>query len=72
MNVRTLGVAVLGLFVGLLAGVLLTEVIARPAVGGSGEVSTGLAGLLGAIMPLMGVAGAVIAVVIDQKSRNKP
>lgn len=63
--------AVLGLFLGLIAGTLLTSAVARPTVARGGEdipVGTGL--LLGSIMPLLGIAGAVLAVVIDQKSRG--
>jgi hypothetical protein len=71
--VRTLGIAVLGLFLGLIAGTLLTSAVARPTVARSGEdipVGSGL--LLGSIMPLLGITGAVLAVVIDQKSRRSP
>lgn len=69
---RTLGVAVLGLFVGLLTGLMLTEAIARALVGGSGEVSTGQAMLSGLLMPALGIVGVVVALVIDVKTREKP
>ncbi|WP_220447605.1 hypothetical protein [Nonomuraea diastatica] len=66
---RTLGIAILGLFVGLIAGALLTSAVARPLVQSGGEISTGAALLLGAIMPVLGVAGAVAGVVIARKTR---
>ncbi|TDD24074.1 hypothetical protein E1294_07355 [Nonomuraea diastatica] len=61
--------AILGLFVGLIAGALLTSAVARPLVQSGGEISTGAALLLGAIMPVLGVAGAVAGVVIARKTR---
>ena len=68
---RTLGVAVLGLFLGLIAGTLLTSAVARPFVDGDGaDIPVGVALLLGMIMPVLGVAGAVAAVLIDRKSRK--
>jgi hypothetical protein len=65
-------VAVLGLFLGLIAGTLLTSAVARPIVGGGGaeNMSIGLGLLLGSILPVLGIAGAVLAVVIDQRSRR--
>jgi hypothetical protein len=69
---RTLGVAVLGLFVGLVAGTLLTSAIARPMVGGDGSISAAAGILLGMLMPVMGVVGAVVAVIVDRKSRDAP
>jgi hypothetical protein len=65
---RTLGVAVLGLFIGLIAGALLTSAVARPIVGGGGGISVGVGILLGAITPVLGICGAVAAVKIDRKS----
>jgi hypothetical protein len=68
---RTLGIAVLGLFIGLVAGALLTSAVARPIVGGGeGQISIGVGILLGAIMPVLGICGAVAAVMIDRKSRG--
>lgn len=67
---RTLGVAVLGLFIGLIAGALLTSAIARPIVSGGDEIPIGVGILLGMLMPVLGVVGAVVAVAIDRKSRG--
>lgn len=71
---RTLGVAVLGLFIGLIAGALLTSAVARPIVAsqGGGDFPVGVGILLGMLMPVLGIAGAVVAVVIDRKSRRTP
>ncbi|RJL35553.1 hypothetical protein D5H75_01785 [Bailinhaonella thermotolerans] len=63
--------AVLGLFLGLIAGALLTSAIARPLVGGGGgEISTGVGVLLGMLMPVLGISGAVIGVIIERRSRG--
>jgi hypothetical protein len=67
---RTLGIAVLGLFIGLIAGALLTSAVARPIVAGNGEISVGVGILLGAIMPVLGIVGAVVAVMIARKSKG--
>ena len=71
-GVRTLGVAVLGLFLGLIAGTLLTSAVARPIVGrGDGDdISIGVGLLLGSIMPVLGIMGAGLAVVIAQRTRR--
>jgi hypothetical protein len=69
-TMRALGVAGLGLFIGLIAGALLTSAVARPIVSSSdGEIAIGVGILLGAIMPVLGICGAVAAVVIDRKFR---
>ncbi len=63
--------AVLGLFLGLVAGALLTSAIARPMVDGDGaHIPVGVAIVLGMLMPALGIAGAVIAVLVDRKSRS--
>ena len=60
---RTVGVASLGLVCGLLAGLVATEVIARIALAGGGQISGSLplALLLGFLTPALAVAGAVAA-----------
>ncbi|HEX6682151.1 MAG TPA: hypothetical protein VF062_05125 [Candidatus Limnocylindrales bacterium] len=69
---KTLGVAVLGLFLGLIAGALLTSAIARPMVSGDGADIPIAAGIfLGMLMPVLGVVGAVVAVWIERKSRGQ-
>lgn len=68
---RTFGIAVLGLVIGLVAGALLTSAVARPLVGADGGgVSVGVGLFLGFLMPALGVAGAVAAVLIDRSSRG--
>ncbi|WP_117212921.1 hypothetical protein [Allorhizocola rhizosphaerae] len=69
---RTLGVAILGLFLGLIAGALLTSAVARPIVAGNdGAIPVGVGILLGAIMPVLGVVGAVVAIMIDRRSGRR-
>lgn len=63
--------AVLGLFLGLIAGTLLTSAVARPIVSSRGEdIPIGPGLFLGSIMPVLGIAGALLAVVIDRRSRR--
>jgi hypothetical protein len=70
---RKLGVAVLGLFGGLLTGFLLLEVIARIVLGNDGQVpdSLPLALLLGYLTPVLAIVGVVIALVIDGRMRHR-
>jgi hypothetical protein len=69
---RTLGVALVGLVVGLLAGVLVQEVIARVAVsGGQFPDSTALALFLGFVTPALAIAGVVAAPIIDGRMRHR-
>ena len=65
---RTLGAAVLGLFSGLLAGVLLGEVVARAALKGGEQVLPLPLALLAGFAPLvLAGAGAVLAVVLERR-----
>lgn len=69
---RSIGVAALGLFLGLFAGGLLTGALARPFVGADGHISPGVGVALGSITPVLGIVGAVAAVLIDRHSRGRP
>ena len=75
---RTLGAAVLGLFGGLVAGLLLTEVVARLAVGPGGDLrpSLPLALLLGFAPLVLAAVGAALGVVLERRrepgSRRPP
>jgi hypothetical protein len=70
---RRLGVAVLGLFVGLLASFLLIEVVASISLGADGLMpdSLPLALLLGFLTPVLVVVGVVVALVIDGRLRHR-
>jgi hypothetical protein len=68
---RKLGVAVIGFFCGLLAGIALTEVIARITLGISGHLPGVLALPLGCLMPLLALAGVVVALVIDDRAHRQ-
>lgn len=70
---RTLGVALVGLVCGLLAGLLVQEAVARLVLSGGGQFpdSTALALFLGFVTPALAVAGAVAAPVIDARTRRR-
>ncbi|WP_232664911.1 DUF5957 family protein [Pseudonocardia sp. TRM90224] len=70
---RTLGIAVLGLFSGLLLGFVLTDVIAVAAGAASGKLpdSLWLLLLLGWLTPGCAVVGVVVAITIDRKRRAR-
>ncbi|GAA4203100.1 DUF5957 family protein [Actinocatenispora rupis] len=66
---RTLGMAVLGLFVGLAVGfVVFDEIVARVVVA-QGPVSTPWALVIGFGQQALAVVGAVVAVVVDRRVR---
>lgn len=62
---RRVGTAALGALVGLMVAVGLQEVVARVALGGSGEISLALSILLGVLVPAGVVLGAVVGVLVD-------
>lgn len=69
---RTLGVAILGVFLGLVAGFLLfSEVIARAVVQGSGEVEAPWTFVIGFGPQVFAVVGAVVAVLVDRRARER-
>ena len=68
---RKLGVAVIGFFCGLLAGFVLTEGIARIAIGLSGHLPGVLALPLGCLMPLLALAGVVVALIVDDREQRQ-
>ena len=70
---RKLGVAFIGLITGLLVGFLFTDVIARIAMSGSGQLpdSLPLALLLGFLSPALAIAGTVLALVIDSRMQRR-
>ncbi|GID97112.1 DUF5957 family protein [Amorphoplanes digitatis] len=63
---RTIGVAVVGMFAGLLLGVVLTESAVRPA---GTDVSPATALVLGLGPLLLAVLGAVAGLLIDRRRR---
>ncbi|MEJ3654393.1 DUF5957 family protein [Actinomycetes bacterium KLBMP 9759] len=70
---RMLGIAVLGLFSGLLLGFFLTEVVAVAAGAASGRLPDApwLLLLLGWLTPGCAVAGVLVAITIDRKRRAR-
>ena len=70
---RRVGMGILGLIGGLLAGIVIQDVLAEALVAGSGEVSTAGLVIIPVLLPLCGVAGAVIAVLADlRRERRRP
>ena len=72
---RKLGIAVLGLFSGLLVGLLISEVVSRIALSGNADIGDNLplALFLGLIWPVMGVVGVLVALWIDGRLQvNRP
>jgi hypothetical protein len=71
---RKLGVAILGLFGGLLAGFLLTEIVATIVVFGVGDGrlpdSLALTLLLRSLSPILAIVGVVVALVIDGRRQR--
>ncbi|MCF6425649.1 MULTISPECIES: DUF5957 family protein [Amycolatopsis] len=68
---RTLGVAILGLFAGLAVGFLVfSELVGRLAAR-DGQVDAPWTFVIGFGPQLLAVAGAVAAVLIDQRRRNR-
>ncbi len=70
---RWLGIAILGLFSGLLIGFVAHEIIARIAISGTGQFpdSLPLALLVGYLTPALGIAGVVVALVIDSRAGHR-
>ncbi|HEY6737933.1 MAG TPA: hypothetical protein VI076_03720 [Actinopolymorphaceae bacterium] len=70
---RAVGLAVLGLFVGVIFGFILTEIVARIMIGDGGieNISTSGAMTLGLITPVTAVVGAIVGVVVDQLAKRK-
>ncbi|MGH3658629.1 MAG: hypothetical protein ACRDUA_18390 [Micromonosporaceae bacterium] len=70
---RALGVGILGLFCGLLAGFMVTEIVAVSVMGPGGQLpeSLPLMIVLGWISPVMAVVGVVVALLIDGRIRSR-
>ncbi|MGH3979753.1 MAG: DUF5957 family protein [Pseudonocardiaceae bacterium] len=68
---RRLGIAILGLFSGLLVGFVAHEIIAGIVLGTTGQVpSLPVALLLGYLTPVLAIGGLAVALVIDGR-RNR-
>ncbi|MCA2224877.1 DUF5957 family protein [Nonomuraea aurantiaca] len=68
---RTLGVAILGLFAGLAAGFLLFSEVLGRIVAGNGPVGPPWTFVIGFGPQVLAVVGAVVAVVIDNARRGR-
>ncbi|TDD62163.1 hypothetical protein E1263_04615 [Kribbella antibiotica] len=67
---RTLGVAVLGLFLGLLAGLLIFgELVGRIVVANKGSVEAPWTFVIGFGQQGLAIAGLIAAIVIDHRRR---
>ncbi|MGH7910327.1 MAG: hypothetical protein ACREQM_08195 [Candidatus Dormibacteraceae bacterium] len=65
---RTIGAAILGLFLGLLAGILLTDVAGRMVVAGGSSIGASL--VVGLMTPAASLVGAVAGIVVEQRVQN--
>lgn len=70
---RQLGIGVLGLFSGLLLGLLVMEVVSRAAVANGTDIggSLPLSLFLGFVAPVLAVVGVVVSLLIDRRVRQK-
>lgn len=69
---RTIGVAVLGLFSGAFVGVALTDLATRVFVSGNGSSdSADAAYTIGVAPPVFALFGSVVAIAIDWHLRHK-
>lgn len=68
---RKLGIGILGLFSGLLLGLLISEVVSRIALSGGGDISGNLplTLFLGLIWPAMGLLGIGVALLVDRRTQ---
>jgi Na+-translocating ferredoxin:NAD+ oxidoreductase RnfD subunit len=68
VGMRKLGIAVLGLFSGLLLGLLVTDILGQLVVAADGTPpSTWLGVLLGYTTPVLVVVGVFVALAIDSR-----
>lgn len=69
---RTIGAAVLGVVAGLLAGFLIFDgLLSRLLVAAGADIGVGLGLVIGYGPVVLAVAGAVVAVGIDQRRRAR-
>jgi hypothetical protein len=68
---RTLGVAILGLFLGLVAGFLIFSELVGRLVASNGVVEAPWTFVIGFGPQILAVAGAVVAVVIDLRIHGR-
>lgn len=70
---RTIGAAILGIFLGLIVGILLTEIVGRTLVA-TGSVSgagTALLAVVSLLLPVWGLIGGVAGVVIERRMHHR-
>ncbi|MCP2166960.1 DUF5957 family protein [Goodfellowiella coeruleoviolacea] len=68
---RTLGVAILGLFAGLAVGFLVFSELVGRLVVGNGTVAAPWAAVIGFGPQVLAVVGAVVAVLVDRGRRGR-
>lgn len=68
---RSVGVGALGLIGGFLAAVVLQDIVGVAFLRDGGEITVGLALIIGMLMPVLSIAGAVVAIVIDHAARTR-
>lgn len=69
---RTLGVAILGVFAGLIVGYgLIDQLLSRLLIAGGADIGVGWGLMIGFGPIVLAVVGAVVAIVIDQRLRSR-
>lgn len=66
---RTIGAAILGLFLGLLAGILLTEIGGRIMVAAGSTTGAGavIGLIISLLLPVCGIVGGVAGIVVERR-----
>ncbi len=68
---RSIGIGALGLVAGLFAAFVLQDVLGMVFVLNGSSFPLGIAAVIGSFMPILAVAGVVVALLIDRKTRAR-
>lgn len=67
---RWLGIGLLGFIGGMLSAIILQDVLAS-AFASNGSAPTGVTIVLGSPLPVLGLAGIVVALLVDRRSTRR-
>ncbi len=70
-TLRSVGIGALGLLAGLLAALVLQDILAIAFLRSGGGLPLELGVLIGSFMPILAVVGAVLALLIDRNARMR-
>lgn len=68
---RSIGIGALGLIAGLVAALVLQDVLGMAFVLNGASFPLGIAAVIGSFMPILAVTGVVVALLIDRKARAR-